>query len=890
MASSTAAPDILQSLDESDDVTTWINDTLSPDDASLDGESDLATLDHQLTSLVATLDIACEDTAAHLERVIDEVSRGVPRLTYDIHFMKDSATTLQLVVAKVSDKALNSFPPTTNDALDRLQVLDTIKGHMEAAREVLREAESWSSLEMEVTSLLGEQSYEKAAERLSEANKSMVVFQNTPEYESRRVLMVSLQNQLEACLSSALVAAINTQDVSVCRKYFTIFTNIQRESEFRNYYNGSRRSPLVESWQSTLSSSDAETTSHPNFVEFLRTFYDSFTTLLDAERISMPSIFPDPQVSLSSLIVSVLSSLQPSYSQQLSSLFERNGASALKELIATLKQTEGFAGNVGKIMEKLKFAASLSAPSPTAEGSENPLGRAPSHRRRSSRMSISWRGGMQRTISGAIGGSGKNAPVIDDNLDWDRELFQPFLDFQADYGSLERRFLQDSLQDILHRVSSQQKAGSDKARFLREATVDVFGLADEAMARCAAFTHGYGAVGLVQSLDHLFQTFIESWQTEADEKQVSSSSTHQPLSSADLADMDYTAQDWANLQQYLHLLAASRAIFDRLVAFESKLRSTLQQIASQFRLAEEDAHTFSIAPVKGEDLLLQQTTLNSAELHALLSGLSQRDVPPGDFQRAHAQPSQADASVSTPPLAAARTAVYAFAKSCQLSMQDTILSPLRRHLASYASSSLWMDARDPKSRTVTAGMSDLQVPSFSLSPSDSIQKVSEGLLNMPRLFEVYADDDALAFSLHTLPYVGEEVLKTIAEHHSTSFEGGSSRHMRRASLVPMQPVAPTLDPEAVTSTWLASLGHSLLNHIMTEILPGITTLTLAGAAQLSSDLSYLSTIMSALNVGSDDFEKWKEYVDASPEDGKRLLAERPKDDYVLRTVARMRGW
>jgi hypothetical protein len=61
-----------------------------------------------------------------------------------------------------------------------------MKRHMEAAREVLREAESWSTLELEVTSLLGEQSYAKAAERFSEASESTVAFQNTPEYEPQR--------------------------------------------------------------------------------------------------------------------------------------------------------------------------------------------------------------------------------------------------------------------------------------------------------------------------------------------------------------------------------------------------------------------------------------------------------------------------------------------------------------------------------------------------------------------------------------------------------------------------------------------------------------------------------------------------------------------------------
>ena len=53
----------------------------------------------------------------------------------------------------------------------------------------------------------------------------MVVFQNTPEYEARRTLMISLQNQLEASVSSALIVAINSHDASLCRNYYSIFAN-----------------------------------------------------------------------------------------------------------------------------------------------------------------------------------------------------------------------------------------------------------------------------------------------------------------------------------------------------------------------------------------------------------------------------------------------------------------------------------------------------------------------------------------------------------------------------------------------------------------------------------------------------------------------------------------
>uniref|UniRef100_A0A0W0FHF5 Conserved oligomeric Golgi complex subunit 7 n=1 Tax=Moniliophthora roreri TaxID=221103 RepID=A0A0W0FHF5_MONRR len=199
------ADDNLDTLEDYDDLATWINDTLSfpGKDNGQDAVESLTQLDQQITHLIASLDIACEDTSSQLERIIDDVSRGVPRLTYDLHFIKDGAVSLQGVLSAVHARSRDAIPDDMNITLEQLKRLDTIKGHMEAAREVLREAESWSTLELEVTSFLTEQNYAKAASRLSEANKSMVVFQNTPEYDPRRTLLINLQNQLEASLNPA---------------------------------------------------------------------------------------------------------------------------------------------------------------------------------------------------------------------------------------------------------------------------------------------------------------------------------------------------------------------------------------------------------------------------------------------------------------------------------------------------------------------------------------------------------------------------------------------------------------------------------------------------------------------------------------------------------------
>ncbi|KAG6920297.1 hypothetical protein DXG01_005066 [Tephrocybe rancida] len=879
--------ELVNSLEQYSDVVSWINDLLdtSEDDEETDSPAptELTELDERITQLLATLDIACEDTSSQLERTIDDVSRGVPRLTYDLHFMKDSAMTLQTSLGTVLQSAKDAVPDSTSAALEHLRHLDMIKGRMEATRDALREAESWSSLELEVTSLLGERSYAKAAERLSEASRSMVVFHNTPEYEPRRTLMVNLQNQLEASLSSALVAAINSQDVAVCRNYFSIFSQIQRESEFRNYYNASRRGSVVALWHD-VSLADCEspfsTPSDP-LTEFILKFYAAFLSLINLERVSIPAIFPDPALTLSAFISSTLSSLQPTFTQRLSSLSSHHGEAALLHLITLLRATEEFAGNVEKVFEKLSYATS-----PLVDGPTSPVGDFPpptptnprSHtRRRSTRMSISWRPGAHLPSAAP----GLSRPLALEGMDWDQELFQPFLDFQNEYGLLERRLLESSLHKIIS--NDDRVPDTDRARLLRERAVDVIAVAEESLARCTAFTHGYGSVGLVLALDNFLQSFIDVWTADVrmETRKTATQSQH-PSSGDDLSDMDYSSQDWADFQLSLHLLSSARAVYERISTFEGKLRSSLMQTATRFRMARSDP-SITIAPSRGESQLLEQSPLNSADLHTLLTSV-EADTQSRESASRHTQIPIPPGSPE-PILIEGRKAVFTFANSCQVALQGTILSPLRKHLASYASLASWNAPGDPKAkRTMTAN--DLQMPSFSLSPSDIVQRVAEGLLNLPRLFEVYADDDALAFSLHTLPHVDAEILKGLTEQTSEALP--QPTHMRRPSLSVTKPTA--LDPEAVSSAWLSSLGHTLLEHLTTTILPSIPTLSPTGAAQLTSDLEYLSNIVRAINVEFLELDRWRELTALDDDEGRQKLSDTEDVDHVLRIVARLRRW
>ena len=871
-----SSSDLLASLEEHTNIAEWINDLL---DNSAGGRSG----GPEVTELATRLEVACQDTSSQLEQSIDDISRTVPRLTYDLQFLRESTLTLKLSLSSLQSTLSSSLGDhETAQALERLGYLDTVKGRMEACRDVLREAESWSTLESEVTSLLVELQYEKAAERLAEASKSMVVFQNTAEYETRRALMVSLQNQLEASLSSALVAAINVRDVASCKTYYGIFTNIQRESEFRNYYNGSRRATLIQTWSATkfldVDGEPSSPESSPtNFSDFLQRFFADFLTLINEERVCVPAIFPDPQQTLSTFVQSTIDALTPSLSQRLSGVSEHYGASALPVLIKAFHAAEEFAVATEKVLEKVGYATLFSPQTPM------PLVDDPfkTHSRRlSKRMSMSRRLVPTRSnasISGNV--------FVGSGGAWEQVLFEPFIDMQAEYESLEKKHLEQGLRVVQESSHLAHRAGStDGARAFREHSVDIFSMAEQSLGRCMDFTHGYGAVGLLHSLDYIFSSFLEWSQKEL----LSSSGSTTTSAGANVPgdafdELDYSAANWVTIQLALHLLEAGRVVRERISVLELKVRAGLVQVASSFRLARSDSQGLYISnTTRGEALLLTQSTLNSAELHSLLDGLESgagsltSGTPLGDQ--------------SAPLLNGARHAIVEFTKSCQHVLQDTLLSPLFQHLSTYSSYSGWSveDKRD------TGG--DLHIPTFSLSPTPTIQRVAEGLLNLPRLFEVYADDDALAFSVDTLPFVDAESLQAVMNPSPLTSPVGDHHHLRRLSSshsfnTPPPPPQSVLPPEMVVSAWLSSLTLSLLSHLTAQVLPSIRTLTRLGALQLASDLGYLSNVVRALNVEWGELERWKEVVELDDEVGKTKLKEEGSgSEEVFSIVARLRGW
>lgn len=995
--------DLLSSETNRNGGDTTFNNSFN-DTSSSSSNIPLPELDVKLARLLGVLEHACQDTSAQVERGIEEVSRTVPRLTFDLQLMRENVVLLKFTLDSIRKRSIEATAHSeTSQVMRRLKVLDTIKTRMEAARDVLREAEAWSTLESEVTALVQEQSYAKAAERLAEANKSMVVFQNSPEYEQRRSLMVSLQNGLEAGLSASLVTAINARDVNACKNYYAIFGQIQRETEFRNYYFGSRRTHLLNDWQyakltdcpTATSSETLAVASRPSspappapFSAYLPNFYSRLQNSFNEERTLIPAIFPDPLDTLSSFLQSTVDSLVPSLPQRISDLSNSHGPQLLTELIKIYHSTEEFAIAVDRIFSRLSASLAprtpaFGTPSPStpqrgsissADAGLNTLVGPPSSalkrvRRQSKAMSISRRhsrGGLSAFGSGLGGGqlNGSSSPhggrmsiaeASEPVRAWETSLFEPFLDWQAEYADLETRLLnhevarltsgQDATAYLLSSASISDDRDDDStssgqrknvAKILLDQTLGVFALAEEAMGRCMALTHGYGAAAYVEAVDLIFRNYLHK-ERDTLTRAIDTRTRRRRAPVGGSTDRDgsieYSQEDWATFQLALRLLDASRTIWDRISALEAKVTTRLIDVAGLMKEARIDPLSQVVPGTsKGALLLLWQSTLNSASLNTLLDSIDQHHQNPQN--------------TPVPTLfAKARAASIDLTRSSQSFLHNTILAPLIQALEKYPSLAVWSQVAESKQENRGAAF-DLHIPTFSLSPSETITHVGEGLFNLPGLFEVYAEDDALGFSLDTLPGLDSETVKHLRKEHSQSAGVGignaplpspqhtMGRHGHRMSIVgneflptktpdQQQPQRPSpsashhssysmsspaattlsqeqqsekLSAELVISTWLSSLTRSILGHLVRETLPSIRYLSKHGEAQLASDLAYISNVAKALDVELEELESWKSTLEGGEKvnGGDNNIEVETQDEAppgnpeILETIRRMR--
>lgn len=857
-------------------------------------ERELLILEDRASNIVEKLQFLNQGVSLQLENTIEDVVKNMPSIVSEIETIQQSSKNLKQSVALVKS-SLGNIEDNTGKAIERLKYLDLVKTRMELSRDVLREAENWSNLEAEASTIFASQDYQKAAIRLQEAEKSLVIFHNTPEYEERRKLLTELQNQLEATVSPQLVAALSQHDISACQKFFTIFSQIGRKKEFCNYYYGSRKAPLVKAWQNASISDINQTTAtvvtaptttmteaisapttvvQKKFVDFLQEFFQELFVVLNEEYTWCGNIFPDANETIMALVENIFNSLKPSLGIRLVGLVEYYHEQCLPEIINAFIVSENF----GRQVERVLFNPNSQINQISQISQINQTNQINSVRKRNSITNSN--------STNDVGINTKFLPKVN-IVTWGQVLFESFSEYQHDYAEFEKNYLID----LLKRVIREKRNGGllDLERVMADNIGRIFSMAENALQRCMALTHGFAAVGFVDVINHYFAEFIEEYQSLLDQLRIdcglkentrilSSTSTNQ-----DYFDFDQDRlqqEDWSNFQIGLRLLATCRLASDKLNIFETTVKSTLSTVLPLINHDEdlewyERKSTTILDPNKtlsvgtqSSILLLKQSPLNSYLLYELLSNLETREL-----------------------LESSKTSIRNFIKSCQRFVYDTIFLPIVKHLANLPSMEIW------KATAELAQVSpfNLEIPTFSLAPSEYITRVGEHLLTLPQQFEVYADDKSLAFSIKSLPYSDEIPMQTdtiVEGIYSTTMSSNTLRdpldadglssssitiangcgttnedkdttitttaNMGITTTVETTATATTatspqitdqeeISTEEVTHAWITSVARGTM-HVLLERILAIPQLSSHGTQQLLTDLGYLTNVLSALDI------------------------------------------
>jgi len=494
-------------------------------------------------------------------------------------------------------------------------------------------------------------------------------------------------------------------------------------------------------------------------------------------------------------------------------------------------------------------------------------------------------------------------------------------------ASLKDITLGQSGQRNLDSTSSGQKLTVAMIQQLPQVLESMFTLGDKALDRCEAFTHGYGLLGYVDAVDLMLSEYLDTnRQTLITERQSrenrkgnnprldgnggSSKSRIEASSSAyldesashmlELEGLDYSSEDWEVFQLGLKLLATCKTVHDKLSEYEKKIQTRSVEILNSLWSKSsdesigfnEDLEAVKIKLSKGAKVILERSLLNSSELWELYETLQ----PPGrasnpfgsrkehkntGFSLHTSDNKRLSNSHMKQAVTPARSlfhktniSVSNLIKESQQIVQSIILLPLLKQVEEYPHQPVWSQSSSELQRQKqTQSISTIELKilnQFSKSPTEAVSKLGEGLFNLPRLFEIYTtvDEDALAFSLETLPFVDFfEVLSNWQAFHQSSSSPVPEPSLNEESSISdrereKKMASHHLSSEMVISTWLSSLTLAVVNQLSSTIQsaffrpqyphlkssPNLLLLSPDALAQLLVDLDYLGNVVRALDV------------------------------------------
>lgn len=841
-----------------------------------------------LRQLSLSLSTVRDASRTELDQLISSLVSTIPKMGIELKLMSETASSLQSRVHTLQNHS-SAKDPSTDAALAKIAALSKAKASLIEARHTLREAQAWSTLESQVNLLLSEQRWQEAVDRIAKAADSLRLFSGSDKSnEERSALLQSLTEKTQGQLITVLHEVIASRDAEKLARTAALLAQTQNgTSTFFSVYTQIRSRALLSRWAQTAS----ETSDKPLPAQLTSLFGD-LLALLGEERVASPSIFTDPTKATQLLTADILARLDPPIHvciQQATRAPHLD--SFLTALTDAYKATEEAIRAVQAII-------------PEAKPTKDPL---------DDRAEIS------------------PAP-IDSNLlalettskTYLRLMVEPFIPYQTRLATFEAEAMQSRLQAL-------QASGPADPLSISTASTQALQVVKAALRRSAALTKSFATPSLMPSFDNVFETAMARVREELESDLQHSLTVVQGrirrmhlTGAAGQNALTYdergevlTASDWDEFRKATERLAACKESVAAVRALEETLAYQISELGLLARPVATNADQQAQADFTSAVTALATSSLNTSALHELIAK-SKRILTTSSW---NSPSTSADLQL----LPAARASMFAIGASLQSFQHDLVLSQFLPELELYPNLSIWTSKKHPS----IVNEYDLAMPKFSLSPTEAMARIGEAMLNLPRLFEAYADE-VLLFCLNSSTVEAaakgkkEEPMSRMHERHMSvapSVTERSTMHRQAFSTttVPMptpeSTTAEGLDEAdvGVLSQYLRSLLTLFFSRFLSSTLPSLPRMTEIGAAQLAADLDYLSNISSVIYGESEAILRyWRKAAEIGTDVGRRLVSEHVAgikdgkgsavegwdEDEVeqwtrseaFRTMARLRGW
>lgn len=272
----------------------WVNDIIKQSFSEVSNNPNIS-IDAQINKQIQQLQMLSFNLGKRIERGTNDIMNNVPRIIDSLDIigrdavtLSDSLDDLLNNVSKednqnsenVIDDGRNNEDDSKENAKPFLNLikLDKVLTRMYQTKNTLKEAETWLTLQSEVSSFIASGEFFQASKRLFLANQSINTLKELPNYEERMELIKSLKENLLTVLKDELnkyfnlVFSENQLPVDVntyfdeIKLIFNCFILIDELDEFIKNYKEFITTPLKNNWNSfTLSEKKSE-----NLIEFTK--------------------------------------------------------------------------------------------------------------------------------------------------------------------------------------------------------------------------------------------------------------------------------------------------------------------------------------------------------------------------------------------------------------------------------------------------------------------------------------------------------------------------------------------------------------------------------------------------------------------------------------------